>query len=90
MKIKPIYTEKTMSQAKSGQYTFVFLPKFTKNQIKAMIENAFKVKISDIKTLNFKKNSERGLRGNIKIKKAFKKVIVTLKSGKIDLFEETK
>lgn len=87
MKIKPIFTEKTMNQAKNGQYSFVFLPKFTKNQIKAMIESAFKVKVGDVKTLNFKKSSERNFRGNIKTKKAFKKVLVTLKSGKIELFD---
>jgi len=76
-----------MNQAKNGQYSFVFLPKFTKNQIKDLIEKAFKVKIGEVKTTNYKKSSSKNFRGNIKTKNAVKKVLVTLKSGKIDLFE---
>ena len=90
MKIKPIYTEKTMNQARNGQYSFVFSPKLTKNQIKALIETAFKVKIKDIKSLNSKENKQKNVRGRIKTTKAVKKVLVTLKSGKIELFEQTK
>jgi ribosomal protein L23 len=90
MNIKPIYTEKTLNQAKNGLYSFWFLPKFTKNQIKVMLEKALDIKIDSIKTQNYKKMTTRTMRGTIKTIKAMKKVLVTLKSGKIELFEESK
>ncbi len=90
MNIKPIYTEKTLNQAKNGLYSFWFLPKFTKNQIKVMLEKALDIKIGAIKTQNYKKMTSRTMRGTVKTIKAMKKVLVTLKSGKIELFEETK
>ncbi len=90
MNIKPIYTEKSMNQAKNGLYSFWFLPKFTKNQIKVILEKALDVKIDSLKTQNYKKMVSRTMRGTIKTTKAMKKVLVTLKSGKIELFEETK
>jgi len=90
MNIKPIYTEKTLNQAKNGLYSFWFLPKFTKNQIKVMLEKALDIKIDAIKTQNYKKMTTRTMRGTVKTIKAMKKVLVTLKSGKIELFEETK
>jgi len=90
MNIKPIYTEKSMNQAKNGLYSFWFLPKFTKNQIKAVLEKAFDVKIGSIKTANYKKMKARNFRGVVKTIAAKKKVLVTLKSGKIELFEESK
>lgn len=90
MDIKPIYTEKSMNQAKNGQYSFWFLPKFTKNQIKAILESAFDIKVETIKTQNYKKMTNKTMRGAVKTTKAKKKVIVTLKSGSIDLFTEKK
>lgn len=90
MNIKPIYTEKTLNQAKNGLYSFWFLPKFTKNQIKVMLEKALDIKIDAIKTQNYKKMTTRTMRGTIKTIKAMKKVLITLKSGKMELFEETK
>lgn len=90
MNIKPIYTEKTLNQAKNGLYSFWFLPKFTKNQIKVILEKALDIKIDAIKTQNYKKMITRTMRGTRKTIKAMKKVLITLKSGKIELFEESK
>ncbi len=90
MKIKPIFTEKSMKDAKNGAYTFGVLPKYTKWEIKKVIEKVFGVKVEGIRTLNYKKNIQKNLRGRNKVKKSIKKILVTLKSGKIDLFEETK
>mgnify|MGYP001558227273 FL=1 len=89
MNIKPVYTEKSMNQAKNGLYSFWFLPRFTKNQIKNLLEKAFDIKINSIKTQNYKKMTSRTMRGTIKTTAAKKKVLVTLKSGKIDLFEDS-
>lgn len=87
MNIKPIYTEKSMNQAKNGLYSFWFLPKFTKNQIKVILEKALDVKIDSLKTQNYKKMVTRTMRGTVKTTQAKKKVLVTLKSGKIELFD---
>mgnify|MGYP001589054199 CR=1 FL=1 len=90
MNIKPIYTEKSLGQAKNGLYSFWFLPKFSKNQIKIILEKTLDIKIDSIKTQNYKKMITRTMRGTRKTIKAMKKVLITLKSGKIELFEETK
>lgn len=76
-----------MNQAKNGAYSFWFLPKFSKKQIKVVLEKAFDIKIDSLKTQNYKKSKARTFRGVTKTVPAKKKVLVKLKSGKIDLFE---
>jgi ribosomal protein L23 len=88
MNLKPIFTEKSMNQAKSGRYSFWFLPKFSKDQIKDVLEKALDIKIDSIKTQNYKKMVAKTMRGTIKTIPAKKKVLITLKSGKIDLFAD--
>lgn len=90
MKIKPIFTEKSMMQAKNGLYSFWVLPTFSKNQIKKSIEDAFEVKINSIRTQNYKKMVSSSMRGKTVTKSAKKKALITLKTGKIDIFEEPK
>lgn len=90
MKIKPIFTEKSMKEAKSGKYSFWVLPTLNKNQIKNLFEKAYDVKVKLVKTLNYKKMVTKNMRGRIVTKPAMKKAILTLKSGKIDIFTETK
>lgn len=90
MDIKPVFTEKSLNQAKNGQYSFWFLPKFNKNQVKVILEKTFDIKIDSIKTQNYKKIKSRTMRGVVKTMPAKKKFIVTLKSGVIDLFTQEK
>lgn len=90
MKFTPIFTEKSMNQAKEGMYSFWVLPTFTKGQIKNFLETALEVKIAKILTQNYKKANVRTMRGKNKTIKAMKKVLITLKSGKIEMFEESK
>jgi len=90
MKFTPIFTEKSMNQAKNGMYSFWVLPDFTKGQIKKFIEDALEVKIAKILTQNYKKMTVKTARGTRKTVKAMKKVLITLKSGKIEIFEESK
>jgi ribosomal protein L23 len=90
MKIKPIFTEKSMNQAKLGKFSFWVLPSLTKNQIRNLFETAYDVKVKLVKTLNYKKITTKNMRGKIVTRPAMKKVILTLKSGKIDVFTETK
>ena len=55
MKIKPIFTEKSMQKAKNGIYSFWVLPTLAKNQIRKLIEEAFEVKVGSVNTQNYKK-----------------------------------
>jgi len=91
MKFTPIFTEKSMDQAKNGKYSFWVLPGYTKGQIKKFLESALEVKIATILTQNYKKMKVSTLRGTRKTIKAMKKVLITLKSGKVEMFDtETK
>lgn len=90
MKFTPIFTEKSMNQSKNGMYSFWVLPIYTKGQIKKFLEDVLEIKIAKILTQNYKKAIVKTARGTRKTIKAMKKVLITLKSGKIDLFEETK
>lgn len=90
MKFTPIFTEKSMNQAKNGMYSFWVLPTYAKGQIKKFIEDALEIKISKILTQNYKKMIVRTNRGTRKTVKAMKKVLITLKSGKIEIFEHEK
>lgn len=90
MKLKPIFTEKSMKLAREGKYSFWVLPGFTKTQIRKAVEDLFSVEVTDIKTLNYKKLVKKTWKGHKAAVSARKKAVITLKSGKIDLFEENK
>jgi large subunit ribosomal protein L23 len=89
--MKPIFTEKSIKEAKLGNYTFQVNSDMNKKQIAAKIAQLFEVKVIGVKTV--KKGSERGrnAKGRIFSTGSIKKAIITLKSGdKIDIFEEGK
>jgi ribosomal protein L23 len=89
IEIEPVITEKSRDLInRYNTYTFKVRPvSLNKNFIKSFIENKFKVKILDIRTINYKKR----LRGRTRIpnlRKRFKKVYVKLpKEQKIDIFD---
>jgi large subunit ribosomal protein L23 len=89
IEIEPVITEKSRDLInKYNTYTFKVRPvSLNKNFIKSFIENKFKVKILDIRTINYK----RRLRGRTRIpnlRKRYKKVYVKLpKDQKIDIFD---
>lgn len=87
MKFTPIFTEKSMNQAKNGMYSFWVLPTYAKGQIKKFMEDSLEIRISKILTQNYKKMTVKTARGTRKTIKAMKKVLITLKSGKIEMFE---
>ncbi len=81
----PVITEKSMAERKNGVYTFKVAKSATKDEIKAAIEEAFKVDVTSVNTLNTKTKRRRVGRYE-GTTKAYKKAIVTLKSGStIDL-----
>lgn len=85
----PLISEKSMSKASLGKFTFKVAIKANKTSIKKEIEKRFKVNVVSITTVTIK---GRGLRAGIRrteiLKSPFKKAVVTLKTGqKIGLFD---
>ena len=49
---KPVLTEKTMAAMSENKYTFIVHVDANKYQIKHAVEEAFKVKVASVKTIN--------------------------------------
>jgi len=84
----PVVTEKsTMVMAKGNQVVFKVATWANKPQIKAAVEELFKVKVLEIQTLNMSGKQKRF--GNVSgRRKDWKKAIVRLAEGQsIDFFE---
>jgi large subunit ribosomal protein L23 len=91
MKLEPIITEKSMSQAKEGKYTFRVDRNATKHQIKGLVEKIFGVNVIDVNTLKVPGEVKRTLMGRKRVVKPGKKAVVKLKDKqKIDIFVEEK
>ena len=89
--IKPIFTEKSLKDAKIGNYTFRVEPRMGKKKIAAEIARIFDVKVVRVRTIKTGGEKGRNARGKNFSVNAGKKAIVTLKEGdKINLFEEGK
>lgn len=86
---KPIITERSMSDAKNGKFTFAAVQNAHKNDIKQAIEKIYSVHVVSISSSMIKGRSKRvGKKRTVKNATHYKKAIVTLKEGeKIDIFE---
>lgn len=58
MKIKPILTEKTLTDAKAGKYTFWVERTAKKSAIKSFIDETFAVHVRKINTLLLRKGKK--------------------------------
>lgn len=91
---RPLITEKNTVLMEIGQYTFEVATRANKIQIKAAVEQTFKVSVRAVNTLNVKprKKSRTASRRGGRITGAepgWKKAIVTLAPGeRIDIFEQ--
>lgn len=83
--LKPIFSEKAQNVASQGSYTFKVLRTSNKNQIKKAVEVQFGVKVAKVNIMNFKSEIKRIGRHFGKTK-PFKKAIVKLREGSIDLW----
>ena len=87
--LKPVVTEKSMSDMADKKYTFFVHPEATKNQIKDAVEKMFSdVKVEKVNTMNYDgKTKRRGMTFGKTAKS--KKAIVTLTadSKDIELFQ---
>ncbi len=91
MILKPVFTEKSLKDAKNGKYTFWVDKSKNKSQIKAIIKTFFEVTVTKIATSTLKGSKKRSLRGIVQTIPARKKATVELKAGdKITIFEEEK
>ncbi len=84
--LRPIVTEKSNLQAEAGQYVFEVAPKANKIQIREAIELLFEVKVAKVNTMIMP--AKHGVRGRSSYVRSrqWKKAIVTLSEGKIELF----
>jgi len=91
MKLTPVLTEKSMSEAKKGIYTFFVDKNLNKRQIRKTIEDVFEVKVVKVRTINIVGEVRRTNTGKKRTTKPKKKAMITLDGkDKIDLFGEAK
>ena len=83
---KPLITEKSMDMVGEKKYTFIVDLDANKVEIKKAVEELFKVKVEKVHTLRYKGKMTR-VRGRLGRTQDYKKAIVTLKEGKIEIFE---
>ena len=78
--IAPVITEKSMAARSANVYTFKVAKTASKDEIKRAVEEAFKVKVVSINTLNTKSKKRRVGRYSGRTK-TYKKAMVTLAAG---------
>lgn len=82
---KPLITEKAARLAELGQYVFSVKNEATKNEVKKVIKDMYKVDVLKVSMINTAEKTRR-FRGQKQHKLGFKKAIVVLKKGqKINL-----
>ena len=89
--LRPVITEKSMAQTAQHKYTFAVEGTANKMQIKAAVEELFKVTVLDVNVLNTKakeKSRNRGRGRQIRFTSPWKKAVVTVEPGdSIEFFE---
>ena len=89
--LRPVISEKSMDETQRGKYTFRVHDDANKLQVKAAIEELFKVEVItvNVSTMKPKEKSRNRKRGRQRgWTSAWKKAVVTLASGqKIEFFE---
>ncbi len=85
---RPVVTEKSNFASEISQYTFVVAREANKIQIAEAVELAWpNVKVSKVRVANMPPKMARRMRSMSVRKPAYKKAIVTLSEGSIDVFE---
>ena len=82
--IRPVVTEKSMTEMADKKYTFVVDKKANKTEIKKAVEAIFDVKVEKVNTLNYDGKMKR--MGRTQGRTAgFKKAVVKLTEGSKDI-----
>ena len=89
--VRPIITEKSLSLASRGWYSFEVNEASTKPEIARAMSDLYKVTVEDVRTMIMHGKEHRSGKRQKKIAKSdWKKALVHLKAGqKIDAFEVT-
>jgi large subunit ribosomal protein L23 len=89
--VRPVISEKSMDQTQHGKYTFRVHRDANKHQIKAAVEELFKVTVLDVNVLTTKPHEKRRMTGRNRqtgYTVPWRKAIVTLSADdKIEFFE---
>jgi large subunit ribosomal protein L23 len=89
--LRPVISEKSMDLTSQSKYTFAVADGANKLQIKEAVEELFKVTVVNVNVLNTKakeKSRNRGRGRQAGYTSAWKKAVVTVKSGdSIEFFE---
>ncbi|KWT71961.1 50S ribosomal protein L23 [Hyphomicrobium sulfonivorans] len=78
--VSPVITEKATLVSEANQIIFNVAPRATKTEIKAAVEQLFKVKVTAVNTL-VRKGKLKTFRGRRALQSDTKKAIVTLAEG---------
>lgn len=85
--IRPILTEKSTEQLdRLNAYTFVVDKDANKVEIRQAVETLFNVKVKDVRTMQYR-GKERRVGRYTGRRASWKKAVVTLREGTIELFE---
>lgn len=86
--VRPVITEKSTDQLdRLHAYTFVVDRDANKVEIRQAVETLFKVKVRDVRTMQYR-GKERRVGRHVGRRAAWKKAVVTLREGDtIELFE---
>jgi large subunit ribosomal protein L23 len=86
--IKPVVSEKSYGLLDEGKYTFVVAPDANKTQIRLAVEEVFRVRVTNVNTIN-RPGKRRRTRFGWGKRPDTKRAIVTLAEGdRIDIFAE--
>jgi large subunit ribosomal protein L23 len=89
--LRPVISEKSMDQSTVNKYTFAVADEANKMQIKAAVEELFKVTVTSVNVMTTKRkeksrNRRRGRQ--VGYTSPWKKAVVTIKAGdSIEFFE---
>ena len=78
--LRPVITERSMSQTNDGRYTFAVATTATKKEIAAAVTEAFKVDVVAVNTIKARGKSRR-LGRRIGRQPDWKKAVVTIAEG---------
>jgi large subunit ribosomal protein L23 len=84
--LRPVVSEKSYGLLDEGKYTFVVAPDSNKTQIRLAVEEVFRVKVTNVNTVN-RPGKRRRTRFGWGKRPDTKRAIVTLAAGdRIDIF----
>jgi large subunit ribosomal protein L23 len=86
--LKPVISEKSVIETERNNYTFAVARDANKFQIKAAVEEQFKVEVLGVRVLTVKPKQKRRGRRQMGTVPGWRKAVVTIAAGqKIELFE---